>query len=163
MIYYFIVIRTIMRLYIASDHGGFALKNELISQLEQEDLVIVDLGPYELNPEDDYPDYALKVAEAVSKEDGAFGALICRSGNGMNIAANKIKGAYAAVCMFTHHAEMSRRDDNANIICLDADYGGDSPLEILKTFIKTEFAGFDTKYGRRFKKIQDIEIKNINA
>lgn len=148
-----------MKIYIASDHGGIKLKSEILAsdKLQIKNYKFEDLGPFELNPDDDYPDYALKVAEAVASDEGSVGVLICRSGNGMAIAANKIKGAYAALAFSIHHAEMARRDDNANIICLDADYEGDDPIEIVKKFLETEFAGMDTRHGRRFRKIQDIE------
>ncbi|MDQ6985011.1 MAG: RpiB/LacA/LacB family sugar-phosphate isomerase [Candidatus Dojkabacteria bacterium] len=147
-----------MTIYIASDHGGFSLKNELVEAIEQN---IVDLGPYELDTKDDYPDFAKLVAEKVMNESDALGILICRSGNGMVMTANKFKGCYAALCFTSHHSEMARRDDNANILCLDADYEGEDPLKIVNSFLNTEFTGMDSRHGRRFNKIKEIEGINF--
>ncbi|MCA9380678.1 RpiB/LacA/LacB family sugar-phosphate isomerase [Candidatus Dojkabacteria bacterium] len=145
-----------MKVFIGSDHGGFELKKQVIAAISDM-YEVEDLGAYELNPDDDYPDYAKKVAENVSQELDSRGILICRSGNGVAITANKINGAYAAVCFSKHHAEMAVTDDNANICCLDADYEGEDPIEIVKSFLNSEFAGMETRHGRRFKKIQEIE------
>ncbi len=145
-----------MKIYIASDHGGFELKKHLISKLQNK-YEIFDLGPFELVEDDDYPDFAYLVANKIAGTEDK-GILICRSGNGMVIAANKVNGAYAALCFSKNHAEKAVSDDNANIVCLDADYDTkDSPEEIVLSFLNTDFAGMDTKYGRRFKKIQEIE------
>lgn len=148
-----------MKIYIASDHGGFELKTQIFESFILEDLEyeFEDLGPFDLNPDDDYPDYAEKVARQVAKNVSSVGVLICRSGNGMVIAANKINGAYAALAFTAHHAEMARKDDNANILCLDSDYEGEDPIEIVKAFLQSEFAGMDTRHGRRFSKIQKLE------
>ena len=148
-----------MNIYIASDHGGLKLKSKILanSKLQIPNYKFEDLGPYELDPNDDYPDYALKVAEKVAQEPDALGILICRSGNGMCIAANKVKGAYAALAFSEYHAEMARKDDNANVLCLDADYQGENPIVIVKKFLESEFAGMDTRHGRRFRKVQEIE------
>ncbi|MCA9386903.1 RpiB/LacA/LacB family sugar-phosphate isomerase [Candidatus Dojkabacteria bacterium] len=148
-----------MKVFIGSDHGGFELKKQIIEAISDM-YEVEDLGPFELNPDDDYPDYAKKVAESIAREDAARGVLICRSGNGVAIAANKIKGAYAAVCFSKHHAEMAVIDDNANICCLDADYEGENPVEIVKSFLSSEFAGMETRHGRRFQKIQEMEKRD---
>lgn len=178
-----------MNIYIASDHGGFNLKSSIIEKLKIANLKVEteDLGPFELHPDDDYPDYAFKLAEKVAEDNltlyhqvvtsvqidtgeeelrdsaigdfKALGILICRSGNGMCIAANKVKGAYAALVVSKKHAQMARIDDNANIICLDADYLSEDPIELVKAFIETRFAGFNTRHGRRFKKIVEYENK----
>lgn len=147
-------------IFIGSDHGGFYLKNKITEDYEGI-ASLVDVGPFEINPHDDYPDFAEKVARKVADTPGSFGILICRSGNGMCIAANKIRGAYAALCFTKKHAEMARKDDNANILCLDSDYAGESPLQILDAFLSTTFAGLQTRHGRRFQKIECIEEKNF--
>ncbi len=144
-----------MKIYISSDHGGFELKQKIINELQEFELV--DLGPYELNPDDDYPDFALNLAEKVASEPDSKGILICRSGNGMVIAANKVKGAYAALCFTEKHAKMARVDDNANIVALDADYGGSDSVLIVREFLRAEFAGMQTRHGRRWQKIRDYE------
>lgn len=156
-----------MKIYIASDHGGFDLKEKLKKGLQNTEYQLIDLGPSELNPDDDYPDYAFKVAEAVAQDGineddfvhASLGILICRSGNGMSVAANKVKGAYATLCFSPHHAEMARRDDNANILALDADYEGENPTDIVRMFISTNFAGKETRHGRRFGKVLEYEMK----
>lgn len=143
-----------MNIFIASDHGGFELKERLLKELDYD---ITDMGPYEFNEDDDYPDYAFPLAESVANTKDALGILICRSGNGVAIAANKVDGSYAALCFSTKHALKAREDDNANICCLDADYEGDDPIEIVRTFIETRFAGIDTRHGRRWGKIVEYE------
>ncbi len=155
-----------MKIYIAADHGGFELKNRILKELQKE-FDMEDLGPFEFIADDDYPDFALKVATAVA-ENGmnddlihkTLGILICKSGNGMCIAANKVKGAYASLCFSKIHAEMARKHDNANIICLDSEYEGEDPVEIVKKFLKANFDGIETRHGRRFKKILDIENRS---
>lgn len=150
-----------MKIYVGADHGGFELKKELLTFLENEGFKhVVDVGASSYIKTDDYPDYAELVANEVANSEGSFGILICKSGNGMCIAANKVKGAYAALCFSEHHAEKTRTDDNANILCLDSEYEGDSPLEIAKVFLTTSFAGMDTRHGRRFGKVVAIENKN---
>lgn len=149
-----------MNIYIAADHGGFQLKNKiaqaLIADLDFTDVIVNDLGPEELDENDDYPDYAFKVAEHVAANSNSLGILICRSGNGMCIAANKVKGVYAAVAFSKKHAQMARQDDNANVICLDADYEGEDPMEIVKAFVKAEFSP-EERHHRRFQKILTLE------
>ncbi len=146
-----------MKIFIASDHGGFEVKKALNRELRSsgyEDLI--DLGPFEYNQDDDYPDYAFKVATAVTSDVNSVGILICRSGNGMCIAANKVKGAYAALAFSKLHAQKAREDDNANIICLDADYVGEDPIEITKSFLQAKFQG--GRHERRFQKIKSFEL-----
>ncbi len=151
-----------MKLYIGSDHGGFELKTSIIKQLKDQ-YEIEDLGPFELDSEDDYPDYAIKVADAVRcSEGGALGILICRSGNGVCIAANKVKNAYAALCFTIEHAKKAVEHDNANICCLDSDYEGEDPIEIINAFLNSEFEGMDSRHGRRFRKVKAIEEKFFN-
>jgi ribose 5-phosphate isomerase B len=148
-----------MKIYIGADHGGFKLKTAILenNELKSLDFEIIDKGAYELNTEDDYTDFAIEVAKAVANDSESRGILICRSGIGMCIAANKIKGAYAGLAFTKHHAEMARKDDNANILCLDADYESEDPIELIKIFLQTDFAGMDTRHGRRFMKIKEVE------
>jgi RpiB/LacA/LacB family sugar-phosphate isomerase len=149
-----------MNIYIAADHGGFNLKNEIM-QITKEDVTLHDLGPDVLIPDDDYPDYAQRVAEAVQKDPGSRGVLICRSGNGMVIAANKFQGIYAALCFSKQHAIKAVSDDNANVICLDSDYEGQDPIEILHAFLSTGFDSSVTRFERRFQKIKNFEDQNF--
>ncbi|GIW58773.1 MAG: putative ribose-5-phosphate isomerase B [Candidatus Dojkabacteria bacterium] len=157
-----------MKIYIACDHGGFELKEDIVKFLKSKHDV-EDLGPKDYDPTDDYPDYALKVAKRVASDKNSLGILICRSGNGMVITANKVKGSYAALCFTPEHAEKARNHDNANILVLPADYlnccGGNcnckKHLEIVKSFISSTFAGSNTRHGRRFSKVLTIEGENL--
>lgn len=131
-----------MTVLISSDHGGFELKQKLVTWLSesQEDLQIEDMGPFELEEDDDYPMYAFPLAEQVVERNGddeeVLGILICRSGNGMVIAANKVEGARAALCFTELHATMARKDDFANILVLDADYSEvDQQFDIVSAFL----------------------------
>lgn len=148
------------KIYIGADHGGFDLKNSLFAVLKDK-YEIHDLGPNVYDPNDDFVDYAIKVAEKVANTKDSFGILICKSGNGMVIAANKVDGAYAALCLSPKHAEMARKDDNANILCLTAEYS-DMHHEIVESFLNTSFKGMNTKYGRRYTKITSYEKDRID-
>ncbi len=109
-------------IYLASDHAGFQLKNQLLSWLDSQGQTTQDLGPAELEVGDDYPDYALPLAEAVSRHHQALGILVCRNGQGMAIAANKVKGVRAAVAWSPSVARSARIDDHCNVLTLPADY-----------------------------------------
>jgi ribose 5-phosphate isomerase B len=156
-----------MNLYISSDHGGFEMKKDIVEYLNNSSDIprfeVEDLGPYELNPNDDYPIFGIKLAEKVASDKGSLGILICRSGNGMVIAANKVKGAYAALCFIDKHAQMARNDDNANILCLDADYESEEVLlQITRSFLNATFAGSGTRHERRFNEIRAYEELHCN-
>lgn len=145
-----------MQIFIASDHGGFELKRRLLAELPRLGYPDVqDLGPAELNPDDDYPPFAFAVGEKVASSPGSLGILICRSGNGMTIAANKVKGVRAALCFSTKHAIKAREDDHANVLTLDADYEGADPLEIAKAFLSAEELG--GRHERRVEMIGEYE------
>lgn len=149
-----------MKIYISSDHGGFELKNKLINELK--DYNIIDLGPDTLQSDDDFPDFAFPLAQKVADNIGSLGILICRSGNGMVIAANKVKGAYAALCFSEKHAIKAREDDNANILCMDADYGSeDDHIKIAKAFLTANFQNSEERFVRRFEKIKSNENENF--
>ncbi len=150
-----------MQIYISADHGGFELKEKLKSWRagEQESTQFQDLGPEQLDPEDDYPNYAFPLAEKVVATSDAIGILICRSGNGMTIAANKVKGARAALCFTAQHATKAVEDDHANILVLDADYlSFEEHQEIVRAFLTAKPKG--DKYLRRVELIQAYENSN---
>ena len=104
-------------IYIGSDHAGFKLKKKIKQFLLKKDYNVEDLGPYKYNPNDDYPDYAIKVCKKVL-EDKSKGILICGSGQGMNIAANKMLGIISTICWNEASAKMARAHGQANILCL---------------------------------------------
>lgn len=160
MLYTFTNYNVTMKIYIAADHGGFNLKNHLLNFMGSENYEFEDLSSTELDRTDDYPDYAKKVCEAVLANPGSTGILLCKSGNGMVIAANKFKGIYAALCFNEIHAEFAKRHNNANVLCLDSEYHCDIREfeSIVLKFLETEFEDKNTdRHLRRFKKIQDIE------
>src|SRR6266481_7931343 len=124
-------------IYIGSDHGGYKLKEDLKRFMLRHKLPFEDLGPSKLDPFDDYPFFAKKVAEAVSKDPGKNrGILMCRSGHGVCIVANKFKGVRAALCWNDQLAVASRKDDDANVLCLPSDYiSCEIAEEVLKTWL----------------------------
>ena len=159
-----------MNIYIAADHGGFELKKQIIYFLTASvelskqlgALSITDVGPEVLDPTDDYPDFAFKTAIKVTEDPESIGILICRSGNGMVIAANKVKGAYASLCFTETHATKAREDDGSNILCLDADYeNAETHQKIIKAFLTSKTLTED-RFQRRFLKVQDWENDHLN-
>lgn len=105
------------KIYIGSDHAGYELKEKLIKRMNKEGYEFEDFGA-DSDKSVDYPEYAKSVAKAVAKKKGAIGVLICGTGIGVSIAANKVKGAYAARCCTEEDADLARRHNGANIICL---------------------------------------------
>ncbi|MFH1286732.1 MAG: RpiB/LacA/LacB family sugar-phosphate isomerase [Candidatus Magasanikbacteria bacterium] len=145
------------KLYIASDHGGHKLKKRLVRYIENHlKLNISDLGPKEYNETDDYPDYAIPLAEKVAKEN-AKGILICKNGIGVCMAANKVKGIRAGIGYSTMAAETMVKDDNTNILCLAAKgLSEDHAMTVTKTWLETEFGG-EERHVRRLEKLASLE------
>jgi len=142
-----------LKVAIASDHAGVELKSHLIQTLTDVDWV--DLGP-NTSERVDYPDFAKKVAQAVSQGGTPFGVLICGSGIGMSIAANKIKGIRAALIENPLSARLSREHNDANIICLgERLIGKDMALECVNVFLKTPFQ--NGRHADRVQKISTLE------
>jgi ribose 5-phosphate isomerase B len=144
-----------MKIAIGSDHRGFDAKRRLVPMLRQLGHDVSDLGP-DGNDSVDYPDYAYQVAKAVSDGRVDRGILICGTGIGMCIAANKVKGVRAAPCHDSITVEMSRRHNDSNVLCLSADLLGDELIgRIVRLWLETEFeAG---RHARRVDKIKRIE------
>lgn len=143
-------------IYLGADHAGFHLKEELKKYLEELGYEYEDLGNKQLEPKDDYPDFALAVGGKVA-ETGGRGILICATGFGMAIVANKVKGIRAAVCWDEFTALQSREHNDANILCL----GGkvidlETAKKIIRIWLETEFAG-EERHVRRLKKIEEAE------
>jgi RpiB/LacA/LacB family sugar-phosphate isomerase len=144
-------------LYIASDHGGFILKEELKKELLAHNLQIEDLGPNGLNIEDDYPDFAKALAQKISADSKSFGILICRSGQGVCIVANKFKGVRAALAWNEETARVSKTDDWSNVLCLPSDFlSAGEAARIVNVWLNTEW-GSDERFSRRIHKIDTIE------
>ncbi len=139
------------KLCIASDHAGYRLKEDVKNYLISKNISIIDLGPFS-NSSVDYPIFAKKVSNRVKSKRSDKGILICGSGTGMAISANKTKGIRAAVCYNTKSTKLSRQHNNANVICLGSRFTNKSiALKLVDTFLKTKFEG--GRHLRRVKKI----------
>ena len=145
-------------LCIASDHAGYQLKKYLINRLKNDlEDKIKDMGPKNFDENDDFPDFAAPLAKETVKNEKNQGILICGSGQGMCIAANKIKGARAIIGYSIQGAELGRKHNNANIICLAGRIlSNEHALAIVKTFLSAKFEK-KNRFVRRNKKIKDLE------
>ena len=141
-----------MRIIIGSDHAGFNLKEKLKEYFDKKKIKYEDVGTGSLERVD-YPDYAKKVARKVVKEKNSRGILICGTGTGMVIAANRIKGARAVVAYDTYSAKMSRQDNNANILSLRGRHFPYKKIQsIVNIWLNTKFSG-KSRHKRRIKKL----------
>lgn len=141
-----------MRIAIGSDHRGFVLKQKIIKMLADSGYSYEDFGCYDEEPVD-YPNIALEVARAVKKGGFERGILICSTGIGMSIVANKIKGIRAALCCNAFSALRARRHNDANILCLGTEVIKDEYDEIVNSFLTGEFEG-----GRHQRRLYEIEV-----
>lgn len=140
-----------MSLIVGGDHAGFALKTTIISLLREKQYSVKDIGPWSDAPVD-YPDFAHPLAEEVEKGEYRFGILICGSGNGVAMAANKHKGVRAALCWNSETARLARLHNNANILCIPARFvTSEEALAMVLIFLTTEFEG--GRHERRVEKI----------
>ena len=148
------------RIYIGADHGGVELRDKVIEKLRDEGYQVTDLsGKY--NPEDDYPDVGIKVGEKVAKEN-VLGILICRSGAGVCIAANKVDGVRAAMAISPKQARKGVEDDDVNILCLSADHvNEEGNMEIIDGFLGAVFAS-EERFIRRINKIKAYEKAKLS-
>ncbi|MBI5220400.1 MAG: RpiB/LacA/LacB family sugar-phosphate isomerase [Candidatus Liptonbacteria bacterium] len=147
-----------MVIYLGADHRGFQLKELLKQFLHQGAFEVADLGGMEQDPEDDYPDYAAAVARRVGDNtDQARGILICGSGAGMAIAANKVPRIRAGLALSNDQVFAARDEDDINILCLAADFITEADAQqMVKVFLNTPFAG-TMRYRRRIEKVSQIE------
>jgi ribose 5-phosphate isomerase B len=146
-----------MRIAVAADHAGFPLNERVIEELQGAGHEIVDFGTHDGSVPDDYPDYALQVGTAVQTGDADIGILICGSGVGAAVAANKLRGVRAALCGDTYSGHQCREHDDCNVLCLGARVTGvELALEIVRAFVNAEFTGED-RHRRRLAKIQAME------
>lgn len=146
-----------MKIAIGSDHAGFKLKEEIKKFLEEKGIEVVDFGT---NSEEkvDYPDYAIPLAESVAKGEETFGILICGTGIGMSIAANKVKGIRASLVSDVYSAHSAREHNNANILCMGGRVlGTELAKEITNAWLNAEFLG--GRHERRINKIAEYENK----
>lgn len=140
--------------FIASDHRGFNAKNALVAALNN-DYTVSDLGPFENNPDDDYNDAAIAVVRAVKSYDDAKGIIICGSSHGVAIQANRFKGIRAIQGFTPELARLGREHNNANVLCLPADFmNQDTLIETAKIFLNTEFSG-EERHVRRNNRLDE--------
>jgi ribose 5-phosphate isomerase B len=143
-----------VRIAIGSDHRGLNLKQYIIKLISEAGHSCEDFGCYTTDPVD-YPDIARKVAEAVMTGNFEFGILICNTGIGMSIAANKVKGIRAALCHDVFGAQRARQHNDANILCLGGGQAQDTLPEIIDAFLTCKFEG--GRHQRRLNKIKEME------
>lgn len=151
-----------MIIYIGADHRGFDLKETLKNSLKLAGYSVTDLGNATKDNNDDYPEFAAAVAEKVSSEiETARGILICGSGVGVSVAANKFKGIRCALVGSPNQAFDARNDDNSNILALGANYlDEEAAKKIVVTWLETPFSG-DDRHRRRLNEIADLETKML--
>lgn len=150
-----------LKVALAADHGGFTLKNELVARLNEE-YEILDLGAHTFDPDDDYPDFALAISKAVAAKQAHRGILICGSGVGASIAANKVPGVRACLCHDSYSAHQGVEHDDMNVLCLGARViGTELATELAKAFLTANFSG-ETRHRRRLEKVLAIERQAIH-
>jgi ribose 5-phosphate isomerase B len=148
-----------MNVAVGSDHGGFELKTVVIDAIRNAGHDVVDCGAFALEPGDDYPDFAASVARALMEGRAARGVLICGSGVGASIAANKFKGIRAALCHDTFSAHQGVEDDSMNVIALGARVVGPSlAAEIVAAILRAQFSGAE-RHKRRLEKVNEFDTK----
>ncbi|MFP4027510.1 MAG: RpiB/LacA/LacB family sugar-phosphate isomerase [Candidatus Brocadiia bacterium] len=142
---------------IAADHGGFELKNELLRRLRQENYEVKDFGPEDCDPDDDYPDLAAPLARAVGSGEVDRGIVICGSGVGACVAANKVKGVRAALITEEYSAHQGVEHDDMNIICLGGRVvGPELAWDLVRAFLEARFTG-EERHRRRLQKLKQLE------
>ncbi len=143
------------KIAFACDHGGYELKATIINWLKDNGYEVVDFG-CDSTASVDYPDYALPASQAVARGECDLGILVCGTGIGMSLCANKVKGIRAACCSETFSAKMTRLHNNSNILCFGARVvGAGIALELVKNFVETEFEG--DRHIKRVEKVMAIE------
>lgn len=147
-----------MKIYLGADHNGFALKQDLIAMLQKSGHEVVDEGDAQLQPDDDFPQFAAKTVMALLADDDrdARAILICGSGQGMCMAANRFKGIRASLVWDVTEARMARNDDDSNVLCLPARLLKTSEAEtVVNAWLATSFAGAN-RFKRRIAQLDDL-------
>ena len=146
------------RIALGADHAGYPLNERVIEELRTAGHEIVDFGTHDgSQADDDYPDYAKQVGQAVQKGVADIGILVCGSGVGAAVAANKLRGIRAALCGDTYSAHQSREHDDCNVLCLGARVVGvELALELVRAFVSARFSG-EERHRRRLRKIAEME------
>ena len=147
-----------MKIAIATDHNGVEEKQKIIESLTE--YTFIDASP-DNNPTDDYPDFAFRVAKAVMRHEADLGVLMCGTGIGMSIAANKVKGIRAAHCSTIEQAKLAKEHNNANIICISYKQPIEEIKNMIRSFVET-LPSTEERHIRRVNKIVDYERGNYN-
>ncbi|MBL9172524.1 MAG: RpiB/LacA/LacB family sugar-phosphate isomerase [Verrucomicrobiales bacterium] len=148
-----------MKIGIATDHGGFVLKQEIASRLAADGYEVVDFGANEANPADDYPDYVIPLAQAVVTGSVNRGIAICGSGVGAAVCANKVRGARACLIHDHFSARQGVEDDDMNILCMGGrTVGPEVAWDLVRTFLESQFSGAD-RHRRRLAKVAILEAR----
>lgn len=146
-----------MRIAIGADHGGYTAKAPVRELLESQGHEVIDLGAHSYDAVDDYPDFAKAVAECVAAQRADRGVMLCGSGVGAAVAANKVRGIRASVCHDTYSAHQGVEHDDMNVLCMGARIVGEELVkEIVDSFVSAEFSGED-RHKRRMQKVLDME------
>ncbi|MDX2154268.1 MAG: ribose 5-phosphate isomerase B [Bryobacteraceae bacterium] len=146
-----------MTIAIAADHAGLPLKQELVARLQSAGRTVADLGAHQLDPNDDYPDFAVAVAKAILEGRAERGILVCGSGVGVTIAANKFRGIRACLCHDTYSAHQGVEHDNMNVLVMGSRVIGPAlAWDLVNAFLNAEFSGED-RHVRRLAKVQALE------
>jgi ribose 5-phosphate isomerase B len=147
-----------MKVALGTDHAGFPLKRAVVEAIEAANGHVVDCGAYSVVPDDDYPDFAAAVANAVLEGRAERGVIVCGSGVGASVAANKFRGIRAALCHDTFSAHQGVEDDSMNVLALGARVIGPSlAAELVRTFLGAEFSGAE-RHRRRLEKVKKLEL-----
>ena len=148
-----------MRVAVGMDHGGYPLKEFILEELRKEGHDVVDVGAFNLDPTDDYPDFSRAVGEAILSGVAERGVLVCGSGVGAAVAANKMKGIRASVCHDHYSAHQGVEHDNMNVLCLGARIiGSEMAADLIRAFLAAQFSG-EPRHERRLKKIEEMEAE----
>jgi ribose 5-phosphate isomerase B len=146
-----------VQIVVAADHGGFELKNKIIQWLNEKNYKVEDAGNVIFDPQDDYPDFAIKAAEMVSRKEVDKGIIVCGSGVGACITANKIKGVRASICHDIYSAHQGVEHDDMNVLCLGARIIGENlAKELVFAFVEAKFIQ-EERFERRLNKIKLLE------
>jgi len=148
-----------MKISIGSDHGGYALKEAIKKHLSLKDITVFDCGTNDGKTSVDYPDFALPAAQMVVSGEVDFGIVVCTTGIGVSVVANKVKGVRAALVTNLEQAKLTRMHNDANVLALGAiNQAEEVALEIVDLFLATPFSG-EERHARRVNKIREIEEK----
>jgi ribose 5-phosphate isomerase B len=149
-----------MKIYLGADHRGYELKEKIVRWLFEMEHACLDLGAQSLDPADDYTKYAEEVASLVANNPGSRGILLCGSGVGVDIVANKFDGVRASIGKSVAQIEAGRNDDDMNILVIAADFTDEKDTKaMLIAFLETKFSG-KSRYERRLQEIKKIEANN---